>query len=117
MFAVIEIADDRPTDRLSARCAERLRDARRDEACDIGGEDRSRAGKGRERESCEHDRPAAETVGQRSEHELRRGEPHEVERHRKLHAGGIGGEFCHQAGDRRHEDVERERAHARHRDQ
>ena len=117
VLAVVEIADDRPTDGLSGRGAERLRNSRDDETCNARGEHGGRAGDGRQRESREHHRAAAETVGQRPEHELRRGQSHEIERDRKLHAGRIGRELGRQSGDRRHQDVERQRAHPRHRDQ
>ena len=75
------------------------------------------ARRGREREPREHDRPAAEAVRQRAEHELRHGQAQQIERDRELDGGGVGGELGHQAGDRRHQDVERERADAGHGDQ
>ena len=117
MFAIIKIADDRAADGLSGRGAERLRDARDHEACDVCREDGGGAGEARERQARQHDRPSAEAVGQRSEHELRRRQAHEIERDRELYAGGIGGELRRQPRERRHQDIQRERAHARHRDQ
>src|SRR5262249_45565403 len=117
MFAIVEIADDRPADGLSGRSAERLRDTRDDEACDTRGEDGGGASDRCKGKPRDYDRPAAETVRERPEHELRGGEPHEIERDRKLHASGISGELGCQPGERRHQNVERKRAYARHRDQ
>ena len=117
VLAVVEIADDRAPDGLSGRGAERLRYARDDEACDARDEDGRGAGDGRQRQPCEHDPPAAEAVGQRSEYELRHGKPQKIERDGELDARRVGGELGHQAGDRRHQDIERQRAHAGHGDQ
>ncbi len=115
--ALVEIADDGAPDGLSGRGAERLRHPRRDQAGDAGDEDRGAAGEARERESDQHHRPAAEAVGERAENQLRDRQAQQIERYGELDAGRIGGELGHHAGDRRHQDVERERAHAAHGDE
>jgi hypothetical protein len=116
-LAVVEVADDRAADGLPGRSAERLRDTRDDETRDARRENGGRAGDRRQRKARQHHRPAAETVGERPEHELRRRQAHEIERDRKLHAGGFRREPGRQSGHRGHQDVERQRADARHRDQ
>ncbi len=76
MLAVVEVADDGAADGLPGRGAERLHDARDDQAR------RCSAAKIAAvlatvaiASPASSDRPAAEAVGQRPEHELRHREP------------------------------------------
>ncbi len=116
-LAGIEIADDGAADHHAGGAAERLQEARCDQLRQGLGEDAADARRHHQAEACQQRRAASEPVRQRPHDDLRAGDAHHVERHRHLRDRDVAPERGGEPGQRRHQHIQRNRRHARHRDE
>ena len=115
--AVEQIADDGAPDHDAGRSADRLQDARDNEAADIRHDDGEETGRGGQREAREQHRPPSEAIGKRPHQKLACRERKQIDRDGELDDRNADVEPRRQLRQGRHQDVERGRTDGGHRHQ
>jgi hypothetical protein len=97
--------------------AQRLQKARRDQLQQGLRNDAAGTCRHHQAETGQQHRAASETIRQRPHDDLRAGDADHVERHGHLRDRDVASERGGQHGQRRHQQIERNRRDARHRDE